>query len=49
MSQQNPNFDKIVSDFFHQLKDKDEKIRVILKLAPIELKEIGILLEKLRK
>jgi len=49
MSLNNPNFDKIVSDFFHQLKDKDEKIRVILKLTPIELKEIGILLEKIRK
>jgi len=45
----NPNFDKIVNDFFQQLKSKDEKIRLILKCSPIEIKEIGILLEKLRK
>jgi len=49
MSLNNPNFDKIVNDFFQQLKAKDEKIKVIFKVSPIELKEISILLDKLRK
>jgi len=46
---QPPNFDKIINQIIEELRQREDKSRLILKLTPLELKEVSLLLDKLRK
>jgi len=43
------NFDSIINKAIEKLDSRDERVKVILKLNPSELKEIALLLNKLRE